>query len=103
MVRYEKILLTSLLALNSVLLSADTLYIPKVGYQVWYDTHIGAPVKTVYVLASANLHRVATRKGMDFYPDMHAKNDMRLNFSYPTKEQIVQGLKRLAQTIQENM
>lgn len=70
MVRFAKIVLTSLVTLNSVLLSADTLYIPKVGYSVWYDTHLGVPVKSDYVLARANLHRVATRKGMDFYPDL---------------------------------
>ena len=70
MVRFTRILLTSLLTLNSVLLSADTLMIPKVGYQVWYDTKLGVPVKTDYVLARAQLHREATRKGMNFYPDL---------------------------------
>ena len=69
MVRFAKILLTSLLTLNSVLLSADTLFIPKVGYQVWYDTKLGVPVMTDYVLARANLRRLVSRKGIDFYPD----------------------------------
>lgn len=70
MVRFARIVLTSLLTLNSVLLSADTLYIPKVGFDVWVDTHLGVPVKTDYVFARAQLHRVATRKGMIFYPDL---------------------------------
>lgn len=69
MVRFAKIILTILLALNSVLLIADTLYIPKVGYQVWYDNHLGVPVKTDYVLARANLRRNVSRKCFDFYPD----------------------------------
>lgn len=69
MVRFAEILLTSLLTLNSVLLSADTLMIPKVGYQVWYDTKLGVPVMTDYVLARANLRRLVSRKGIDFYPD----------------------------------
>ena len=69
MVRFARIVLTSLLTLNSVLLNADTLYIPKVGYQVWYDTHLGVPVKTDYLLARANLRRCFCRKGIDFYPD----------------------------------
>lgn len=69
MVRYAKIVLTSLLTLNSVLLNADTLFIPKVGYQVWYDTKLGVPVMTDYVLARANLRRQVSRKGFDFYPD----------------------------------
>lgn len=70
MVRFARIVLTSLLTLNSALLSADTLYIPKVGYQVWYDTHLGVPAKTVYVLARANLRRNVSRKSFDFYPDI---------------------------------
>lgn len=69
MVRFARIVLTSLITLNSVLLNADTLFIPKVGYQVWYDTHLGLPVKTDYVLARANLRRIFSRKGIDFYPD----------------------------------
>ena len=70
MVRFARIVLISLVTLNSVLLSADTLYIPKVGFDVWVDTHLGVPIKTDYLLARAQLHRVATRKGMDFYPDL---------------------------------
>lgn len=69
MVRFAKIVLTSLLTLSSVLLNADTLFIPKVGYQVWYDTKLGVPVMTDYVLARANLRRLVSRKGIDFYPD----------------------------------
>ncbi len=58
--------------------------------------------------ATALLHKAVENKvayvaGVDFYPDASVKNDMRLNFSYATHEQIVQGLKRLAQTIKENM
>lgn len=70
MVRFARIVLISLVTLNSVLLSADTLYVPKVGFDVWVDTHLGVPIKTDYLLARAQLHRVATRKGMDFYPDL---------------------------------
>lgn len=69
MVRFARIVLTSLLTLNSALLSADTLYIPKVGYAVWYDTNLGLPIKTDYVLARANLRRNVSRKSFDFYPD----------------------------------
>ena len=58
--------------------------------------------------ATALLHKAVENKvayvaGVDFYPDASVKNDMRLNFSYASHEQIVQGLKRLAQTIKENM
>ena len=48
-------------------------------------------------------NNVAYVMGSAFYPDGSGKNTMRLNFSYSSKEQIVEGLKRLAQTIKENL
>lgn len=64
-----KLTLTLLLALNSVQLPADTLTIPKIGYLVRYDTHLGVPILTDYVLPRSMLKRSASRKGIDFYPD----------------------------------
>ena len=55
------------------------------------------------LLPKAIENKVAYVAGVDFYPAGRVKNDMRLNFSYSTKEQIVEGLKRLAQTIKENL
>lgn len=55
------------------------------------------------LLPRALEHNVAYVSGVDFYPAADVHNDMRLNFSYSTKEQIVEGLKRLAQTIQDNL
>lgn len=47
---------------------------------------------------------VAYVAGVDFYPPRDAKkNDLRLNFSYSTEEQIVEGVKRLARTIKKAM
>jgi 2-aminoadipate transaminase len=42
---------------------------------------------------------VAFVVGSAFHCDGGGKNAMRLNFSYPTKENIVEGVKRLANVI----
>ena len=45
---------------------------------------------------------VAFVVGTAFYCDGGGKNAMRLNFSYPSKEHIVEGVKRLAKAIREH-
>ncbi len=55
------------------------------------------------LLHKAIENKVAFVAGVDFYPSGNVRNDMRLNFSYSSPEQIVEGLKRLAQTIKENI
>ena len=74
---------------------------PEGGLFLWLTLpkHMDATA----LLHKAIEHKVAYVAGVDFYPAGNVKNDMRLNFSYSTKEQIVEGLKRLAQTIEENM
>lgn len=70
MATFIRLTLTLILLLNSVQLFPDTLTIPKVGFVVQYDTHLGIPVMTDYVLPRSMLRRVTSRKGIDFYPDM---------------------------------
>ncbi len=41
--------------------------------------------------------------GSAFYADGSGKNTMRLNFSYPSHQQIEEGIKRLADTIRKNI
>ena len=41
--------------------------------------------------------------GSAFHADGSGKNTMRLNFSYPTEEQIEEGIKRLANTVKKTM
>ncbi|MBP5616217.1 MAG: PLP-dependent aminotransferase family protein [Elusimicrobiaceae bacterium] len=55
------------------------------------------------LLHKAIENKVAYVAGVDFYPDGNVFNDMRLNFSYSSHEQIREGLKRLAQTIKDNL
>lgn len=66
---HVKMKLAVLLLLSSVGCAADTLDIPKIGYFVRYDTRLGLPILTDYVLPRSMLKRVTGRKGMTFYPD----------------------------------
>lgn len=70
MATFVRMILTLTLLLNSVQLFPDTLTIPKVGFVVQYDTRLGIPVMTDYVLPRSMLRRVTSRKGFNFYPDM---------------------------------
>lgn len=74
---------------------------PQGGLFLWLTLpkHLDA----TKLLPKAIENKVAYVAGVDFYPDGNVFNDLRLNFSYSTHEQIVEGLKRLAQTIKENL
>lgn len=74
---------------------------PEGGLFLWLTLpkHLNA----TELLPKAIENKVAFVAGVDFYPQGNVFNDMRLNFSYSTPEQIVEGLKRLAQTIKENL
>lgn len=72
---------------------------PEGGLFLWLT--LPKHVNATELLPKAIENKVAYVAGVDFYPDANVFNDMRLNFSYPTKEQMVEGLKRLAQTIKE--
>ena len=74
---------------------------PEGGLFLWLSLphHMNA----TELLPKAIKNKVAYVAGVDFYPSGDVYNDMRLNFSYSSKEQIVEGLKRLAQTIKENL
>ncbi len=74
---------------------------PEGGLFLWLT--LPKQMDSSVLLQKAIQNKVAYVAGVDFYPSLDVKNDMRLNFSYSTKEQIVEGLKRLAQTIKENM
>ncbi len=74
---------------------------PEGGLFLWLTMpkHLNA----AEMLTRALQHNVAYVAGVDFYPSADVHNDMRLNFSYSTHEQIVEGVKRLAQTIKESL
>lgn len=73
---------------------------PQGGLFLWLT--LPKHMDAMALLAKALERKVAYVAGVDFYPDCNTKNDLRLNFSYSSHAQIVEGLKRLAQTIEEN-
>lgn len=74
---------------------------PEGGLFLWLT--VPKSINTTEMLKTALKHNVAYVAGVDFYPNSDVFNDMRLNFSYSNEEQIVEGVKRLAQTIKDAM
>ena len=74
---------------------------PEGGLFLWLT--LPKHMDAAKLLAKAIENKVAYVAGVDFYPAGNIFNDMRLNFSYSSKEQIIEGLKRLAQTIKDNL
>ena len=74
---------------------------PEGGLFLWLT--LPKHMDATRLLPKAIENKVAYVAGVDFYPDGNIFNDMRLNFSYSTPEQMVAGLKRLAQTIKDNL
>ena len=74
---------------------------PEGGLFLWLT--LPKQINAAEMLPKAVENKVAYVAGVDFYPQANVFNDMRLNFSYPSHEQIEKGLKRLAQTIKQNM
>ena len=58
---------------------------------------------TVEMIHDAIELKVAYVIGRCFYTDGSGLNEMRLNFSYPSEDQIVEGIKRLAQLVEKRM
>lgn len=74
---------------------------PQGGFFLWAT--LPEWLDTQEMLAKAVEAKVAYVPGPGFYPDESGKNSMRLNFSFPTPEQIHEGVKRLGKVIKEQM
>ncbi len=74
---------------------------PEGGLFLWLT--LPKHMNATQLLSKAIENKVAFVAGVDFYPKLNVYNDMRLNFSYPDAAQLVEGVKRLAQTIKENL
>ncbi len=72
---------------------------PEGGMFVW----VSGPrtLDTTLMLDRAVENGVVYVPSEAFYVDRSVKNAMRLNFSYPSEEEIVEGIKRLAKTCKE--
>jgi 2-aminoadipate transaminase len=70
---------------------------PEGGLFLWLRLPEAIDAERLFFEAVEN--DVAFVVGTAFYCDGGGRNAMRLNFSFPTKEDIVEGVKRLAQVI----
>ncbi len=74
---------------------------PDGGLFLWVELPTSIDVEEMFYQAIDK--KVAYVIGTAFYPDDGGKNAMRLNFSFPTEDEIVEGVKRLAQVIKDNL
>ena len=72
---------------------------PEGGLFLWLS--LPKSIDTDKLLLAAVEKKVAFVAGSGFYADEPEHNSMRINFSYPTPEQIDEGVKRLGSTIAE--
>lgn len=73
---------------------------PEGGLFLWIT--VPEDINTLELFYMAIEEKVAFVPGEVFYPDGYRRhNTMRINFSFPTKEEIVEGVKRLSSVIKK--
>jgi len=74
---------------------------PTGGMFIW----VSGPntLNTTHMLDKAVKNGVVYVPSEAFFVDRSVKNAMRLNFSYPSEEEIAEGIKRLAKTCREEV
>ena len=73
---------------------------PEGGLFLWIT--VPEEINTLDLFYMAIEEKVAFVPGEVFYPEGHKKyNSMRINFSFPTKEEIAEGVKRLSSVIKK--
>lgn len=75
--------------------------VPEGGFMVWCTTPGGVDTKAM--LPRAVTQRVAYASGAGFYANELGGAQMRLSFCYPPPERIQEGVRRLANTLTEEM
>jgi len=73
---------------------------PEGGLFLWVT--VPEHIDTNKLFFEAIKHKVAFVPGEQFYGENPSNNHMRINFSYPSKEQLVEAIKRLAKCINEH-
>ena len=74
---------------------------PKGGLFLWIKLPKRMSANDLFPKAIEN--KVAYVVGSAFHCDDAGQNTMRINFSYPSEQQIVEGIQRLAKMLRENM
>lgn len=79
---------------------ADAKYtVPEGGLFIWVE--LPKAINTTELMQTAVEHKVAYVPGASFFPNSDTKNTMRLNFSNMNEENIVIGIERLGQLLNE--
>jgi len=73
---------------------------PSAGMFIWLTTPENIDTGEMLNVAIRK-YGVAYVPGKSFYPNEERRNDMRLNFTYPTPQQIFEGIRRLSLAIRE--
>jgi DNA-binding transcriptional MocR family regulator len=74
---------------------------PDGGFYVWLTVPEGIDTKAM--LPRAVTQRVAYASGTGFYADQLGSRQMRLSYCYPTPERIREGVRRLANVLEDEM
>lgn len=74
---------------------------PEGGMFIWAS--VDPRINTTEMARDAIQHGVMYVSGGSFYPHMERKNEMRLNFTYSTDENIREGVKRLSEVIRKRL
>ena len=74
---------------------------PEGGFFVWVT--LPAHLDTRALLAEAVERGVTFVPGTDFYPDGRGANSLRLAFCYESPEQIAEGVRRLAEVLEDKL
>ncbi|PSL01390.1 DNA-binding transcriptional MocR family regulator [Haloactinopolyspora alba] len=74
---------------------------PTGGFYIWLTLPEGIDVKAMLPRAVTN--RVAYVPGTAFFADGFGSRSMRLSYCYPTPERIREGVRRLAQVVEQEM
>jgi 2-aminoadipate transaminase len=98
---YSKKVEAMLTALKKYMPKGVTWTHPEGGLFLWVK--LPKKMSANDLLPKAIENKVAYVVGSAFYCNGKGQNTMRLNFSYPTEQQIDEGIQRLAKMIRENM
>ncbi|MGQ9705860.1 MAG: aminotransferase-like domain-containing protein [bacterium] len=74
---------------------------PEGGLFLW--VRLPEHMDSTKLFSKAVENKVAYVVGSAFHHDGSGKNTFRINFSYPTKEKIIEGIKRLSEVIKKEM
>ena len=74
---------------------------PEGGLFLWIK--VPPAIDTDRMFHQAIEENVAYVVGSSFYAEDGGRDAMRINFSYPSEEEIVEGVRRLAKVIEKNL